>query len=102
MVTAKRFRCASGVILGIVEDFRDISDRIKYATRLNESHERLSDREYQVVLALTPGATMGGFANELSLSVKTISTNRARLLRKTGLSTKALLTHYAVKHDLAA
>jgi DNA-binding NarL/FixJ family response regulator len=63
-------------------------------------HERLSDREYQVMLMLASGKTVGGIANELSLSVKTISTNRARLLRKMGLSTNAELTYYAVKRRL--
>jgi DNA-binding NarL/FixJ family response regulator len=63
-------------------------------------HERLSDREYQVMRMLASGKTVGRIADELSLSVKTISTNRARLLRKMGMDTNAELTYYAVKHGL--
>lgn len=62
--------------------------------------ETLSDREYQVMLMIASGKTVTEIANELSLSVKTISTNRARALRKMGMKTNAELTYYAIKHGL--
>ena len=63
-------------------------------------HETLSDREYQVMLMIASGKTVTEIASELSLSVKTISTNRVRALRKMGMKTNAELTYYAIKHGL--
>ena len=63
-------------------------------------HEKLSDREYQVVLMLAAGKTVGEIADELALSVKTISTNRARALKKMGMKHNAQLTHYAIRNGL--
>jgi two-component system, NarL family, invasion response regulator UvrY len=65
-------------------------------------HETLSDREFQVMKLLASGKTVSQIADELSLSVKTISTNRARLLKKMGMKTNAELTYYAVKAGLVA
>ena len=64
------------------------------------AHELLSDREYQVVLMIASGKTVSQIATELSLSVKTISTNRSRALTKMGMKTNAELTYYAIKHGL--
>lgn len=64
------------------------------------AHELLSDREYQVFLMLASGKTVSEIANELSLSVKTISTNRARILSKMGMTSNAELMHYAMKNGL--
>ena len=63
-------------------------------------HELLSDREYEVMLMIASGKTVTVIAEELSLSVKTISTNRSRALRKMGMKTNAELTYYAIKHGL--
>lgn len=63
-------------------------------------HEQLSDREFQVMVMLASGKAVSEIANELALSVKTISTHRTRLLRKMGLSTNAEITYYAVKSGL--
>ncbi len=63
-------------------------------------HQSLSNREYQVMLMLASGKTVGEIAEELSLSVKTISTNRARLLKKMGMKTNAEVTYYAIKRGL--
>ncbi len=62
--------------------------------------ETLSDREYQVMLMIASGKTVSEIADELSLSVKTISTNRVRALRKMGMKNNAEITHYAVKQGL--
>lgn len=63
-------------------------------------HETLSDREYQVMLMIASGKTVKQVADELSLSVKTISTYRARTLIKMGMKNNAEITYYAIKHAL--
>ena len=63
-------------------------------------HASLSDREYQVFRLLASGKTVGGIADDLALSVKTVSTYRARLLDKMGMSNNAELTRYAFENDL--
>jgi DNA-binding NarL/FixJ family response regulator len=63
-------------------------------------HERLSDREYQVVLMIAAGKTVKEIAAELSLSVKTISTNRTRALDKMGMKNNAEIARYIAKHGL--
>ncbi|MBS1186737.1 MAG: response regulator [Burkholderiaceae bacterium] len=63
-------------------------------------HEILSDREYQTLTMIASGKSVGDIAAELSLSVKTVSEYRARLLAKMQLKNSAELTHYAIKHQL--
>jgi two-component system invasion response regulator UvrY len=63
-------------------------------------HKRLSDREYQVLCLLASGRKVKEIATELSLSAKTISTYRARLLIKMNMETNAELTHYAIQNEL--
>ncbi len=63
-------------------------------------HERLSTREYQVLCLIASGKTVGEISAALSLSAKTISTYRSRLLEKMGMKTNAELTHYAFHHQL--
>ena len=63
-------------------------------------HERLSDREYQVMCMIASGKTVSQIAREISLSVKTISTHRAHILKKMKMKNNAELTHYAIKHGL--
>ncbi|MBI3459867.1 response regulator transcription factor [Candidatus Acetothermia bacterium] len=64
-------------------------------------HETLSDREYHVMCMLASGKTVSEIAKELSLSVKTISTYRARVLEKMGMKNNAELIHYVLKNKLA-
>jgi DNA-binding NarL/FixJ family response regulator len=63
-------------------------------------HEELSEREFQVLCLIATGNTLSDIAEELSLSVKTISTYRTRVLEKLKLKTNIELTHYALKHKL--
>ena len=63
-------------------------------------HERLSDREFLVMRMIASGKSVSQIAQELSLSVKTISTYRARLLEKMDMKNNAELTHYAVDRKL--
>ena len=63
-------------------------------------HSLLSDREYQVLRLIGTGRTVSQIAEELSLSVKTVSTYRARILEKMNLRTTAELMHYVITHRL--
>lgn len=63
-------------------------------------HEKLSDREYQTLCMIASGKALSQIAEELNLSVKTVSVYRARLLEKMKLKNNAELTHYGVKHGL--
>ena len=63
-------------------------------------HERLSNREYQVMLMLASGQSVSEVAEELCLSAKTISTYRMRILEKMDMKKNAELTLYAVKNNL--
>jgi len=63
-------------------------------------HEQLSEREFQVFLRLAKGETIGVMAESMSLSVKTVSTYRSRVMEKMGLSSNSDLTYYALKNGL--
>ncbi|WP_420454086.1 response regulator [Rubrivirga sp.] len=65
-----------------------------------DPHAALSDREYQVLRLIASGMTVGGIAEHLSLSVKTISTYRSRLLQKMGMSNNSEITRYALENGL--
>ena len=64
------------------------------------AHELLSDREFQVLRMLASGKTVKQIADEISLSVKTVSTYRSRILLKTGMKTTADLIRYAIQLQL--
>lgn len=63
-------------------------------------HETLSDREYQVLRMIASGKTVMEVARELTLSEKTISTYRSRILEKMNMKNNAELTYYAIKNQL--
>jgi DNA-binding NarL/FixJ family response regulator len=63
-------------------------------------HEALSDREFQILKMIGSGKTVSQIGRELSLSVKTISTHRTRILKKMNLKTNSELTHYAIRNGL--
>jgi two-component system invasion response regulator UvrY len=63
-------------------------------------HQRLSNREFQVFLLLAAGRTVKSIAEELHVSVQTVSTHRTRLLEKMEMETNADLTRYAVLERL--
>ena len=64
-------------------------------------HATLSDREFQVFQLLVAGAGVTQIAGDLSLSVKTVSTHKARLMEKLGVANQAELIHYALRHRLS-
>ena len=77
----------------------------KLAADLNKrdeqpAHDKLSDREYQVMVMLASGKSTGEIARQLSLSLPTISTYRSRILQKINLKNNAELIHYAIKNNL--
>ncbi|MDN3920654.1 response regulator [Roseateles violae] len=63
-------------------------------------HEQLSERELQVFLRLASGETIGHMADQMALSVKTVSTYRSRVMEKLKLSSNSDLTYYALKNGL--
>jgi DNA-binding NarL/FixJ family response regulator len=98
----------------LVEAIRRIAEGKKYitpslaeklASELEPSndkalHERLSDREYHILCLIAKGKSSNEIAEELALSVKTVSTHRARVLEKMGMKSNAELTYYAVQSKL--
>lgn len=80
-----------------------LAERLAYDLRRRAdtpAHELLSDREFQVLRMIGAGKTVKEIADELSLSVKTVSTYRSRILEKTGMRTTADLIRYALQEQL--
>lgn len=80
-----------------------LAERLAYDLSNNAAqplHEKLSDREYQVMALLASGKSITEIAGELCLSVPTISTYRSRILQKMNLKNNAELIHYAIKNNL--
>jgi DNA-binding NarL/FixJ family response regulator len=65
-----------------------------------DPHELLSPREYEVLLLLASARSVSEIAAQLSLSVKTVSTYRTRILEKMGMNSNAQLMRYALQHGL--
>jgi len=65
-------------------------------------HERLSTREFQVLVLIAQGRTVTEIGDELHLSVKTISTYRSRILDKMGMRNNAELMHYAIEEGIVS
>lgn len=63
-------------------------------------HTELSEREFEILRFIVAGRSVSAIAADLSLSVKTVSTHRMRILRKLGLGSTAELVHYAIEHGL--
>ena len=63
-------------------------------------HEKLSDREFQVMLMVAKGKKVKDIAEQLSLSINTINTYRNRILEKMDLKSNVEITHYAIKNQL--
>lgn len=63
-------------------------------------HTLLSEREYQIFRMIVTGMPIGGIADELSISVKTVSTHKTRILQKMKMTSSAELIYYAIRHQL--
>ena len=98
----------------LVNAIRQVATGKKYVTPavaeelakhvLNDSdrppHEQLSNREYQTMCMIAGGKSVSEIAEQLSLSVKTVSVYRARVLAKLGVTNNAAIAHYALKNNL--
>ena len=76
-----------------------LSEHVRKPTDLYP-HEYLSDREYQILLKIGNGQSISEIADELSLSVNTINTYRARILSKMDLRNTAMMIRYVVENEL--
>lgn len=94
IISGKKYITPSVAEKLIDVNFGDTSD--------SPAHDSLSDREMQVLQKLASGNTVSDIAQELSLSVNTISTYRTRILEKLGLSNNAELTRYAIENQLVS
>jgi DNA-binding NarL/FixJ family response regulator len=98
----------------LVNAIRQVATGKKYVTPavaeelakhvLNDSdrppHELLSNREYQTMCKIAEGRTVTEIAEQLSLSVKTVSVYRGRVLQKLGVGNNAAIANYAIKNKL--
>ena len=82
---------------------QEIAEKLIYEIEddtVTPAHEKLSDREYQVMCMISSGKTIREIADYLCLSVKTVSTYRVRILEKMKLKNNSELTFYAIKNKL--
>lgn len=80
-----------------------VAEHLVFALDVNPNkplHMLLSDREYQIFCLIASGKTVSEIADELAISVKTVSTHRTRILEKMQMRTNAELTHYAIRNEL--
>lgn len=92
-VVSGRMYITPAVAEHIAQDLRPAQDATP--------HTRLSDREFHVLRALALGNSITDIAASLHLSVKTVSTHKARMFEKMGFNNTADLVRYAIAHDLA-
>jgi two-component system invasion response regulator UvrY len=78
-----------------------LAEKVVFACESEKApHETLSNREYQIIRMIGSGKTMQEIGKELFLSVRTVSTYRARILEKMNMNTNAEIIRYAVDHNL--
>jgi two-component system invasion response regulator UvrY len=79
-----------------------IAERLasEFASPGKSPHEKLSDREFQIMCLIASGKSLKEIGEALCISGKTVSSYRARILEKMGMSTNADLTRYALEHHL--
>ena len=81
----------------------DVAEQLALAAMPNVAglpHTALSDREYEVFQLLVSGVSVSDIADRLNVSVKTVSTHKARLMEKMGIGNQAELIRYALRHRL--
>jgi two-component system, NarL family, invasion response regulator UvrY len=93
-VVAKGRKYVSPAVAQLLADGLSIKDQDQ------PIHSKLSQREFQIFCKLAKGQGVSKIAEELFLSVKTVSTYRGRILDKMGMKTNADLTYYAIKNEL--
>lgn len=80
-----------------------MAEKLAFAVEIDYEkplHEKLSDREYQVMRLIAQGKSIGDISSELHLGISTVSTYRTRILEKTGWKNSAEITNYAIKNHL--
>lgn len=98
LIVAIRKVAAGGVFIS-----PGVAERLAFELGGNHDdapHTLLSDREYQIFQMIVSGIPIGGIADKLSLSVKTVSTHKTRILQKMNMASSAELIHYAIRHQL--
>jgi len=100
LLGAIRHVLAGGTYLGTSIAQRVASELSQRGTGVSKPHERLSGRELEVFLHLAIGRSVSQIARRLTISVKTVSTHRARILDKTGFKNNAELIRYAILNRL--
>jgi DNA-binding NarL/FixJ family response regulator len=98
LVQAVRRVVAGGKYVGL--DLAERLAEVLAGDRDAQAHEQLSDREFQVLCLIGSGKSAGEIAQELSLSPKTISTYRRRVLDKMHMNSNVELTRYVLEHQL--
>ncbi len=78
----------------------ELANQLSRGDEEQPDHHQLSNREYQTMCLIASGRTLTEIADQLSLSVKTISVYRTRILEKLHLKSNAEITHYAIKNQL--
>jgi len=86
--------------LVIDEDLAEVIARQGSNQNADLPHETLSNREHQVMNLLVAGESSTNIANQMNLSVKTVSTYRKRVLTKLGVSSNSEMVSYAIRHSL--
>ena len=82
----------------------ELAERIAFETSTHElplPHERLSNREFHILRLLAQDKNMNEIAEILSISSKTVSTHKSRLMQKMGINSNSELLRYALAHKLA-
>jgi DNA-binding NarL/FixJ family response regulator len=98
LVSALRKVAAGGAIISA-----EVAEQLAHSAMPQAEgppHASLSDREFQVFQLLVAGMSVSDIATNLNLSVKTVSTHKARILEKMGLANQAELIRYAIRHQL--
>ena len=98
LVSAIRKVAAGGAFISA-----DVAEQLALGAMPERSglpHTALSDREYQVFQLLVSGVSVSDIADRLNVSVKTVSTHKARLMEKMGIGNQAELIRYALRHHL--
>ncbi len=75
-------------------------NNLNFSNTIDFPHKNLSEREYQVMILLASGLKSSEISEKLSLSIKTVSTYRTRLLLKMNMHSNSELTYYSIKHNL--
>lgn len=99
LIAVIRKVAAGGVYVGAMLAEQMARERMPNAEQL--PHTLLSEREYQIFLMIVAGRGLTEIAELLSLSVKTVSTHKTRILRKMNMTNQAELIRYAIAHHLA-